>query len=33
MKIDLYGTLKMNDNGEYIIDRTNLTKVLEKNIL
>jgi len=30
MKIDLYGTLKMNDNGEYIIDRTNLTKVLEK---
>lgn len=30
MKIDLYGKLKMNDNGEYIIDRINLTKVLEK---
>ena len=30
MKIDLYGKLKMNDNGEYIIDKTNLTKVLEK---
>lgn len=25
-----YGVLKMNDNGEYIIDKTNLTKVLEK---
>jgi len=30
MKIDLYGKLKMNDNGEYIIDKTNLTKLLEK---
>ena len=30
MMIDLYGKLKMNDNGEYIIDKTNLTKVLEK---
>lgn len=30
MKIDLYGKLKMNDDGEYIIDRINLTKVLEK---
>jgi len=30
MKIDLYGKLKMNDNGEYIIDRINLTKVLKK---
>ena len=30
MKINLYDTLKMNDNGEYIIDRINLTKVLEK---
>jgi hypothetical protein len=30
MKIDLYGKLKMNYNGEYIIDKTNLTKVLEK---
>ena len=30
MKIDLYGKLKMNDSGEYIIDKTNLTKVLEK---
>jgi len=30
MKIDLYGKLKMNDNGEYIIDKTNLTKVLKK---
>jgi hypothetical protein len=30
MRIDLYGKLKMNDNGEYIIDRINLTKVLEK---
>jgi len=30
MKIYLYGTLKMNDNGEYIIDKTNLTKVLKK---
>ncbi len=30
MKIDLYGKLKMNDSGEYIIDRINLTKVLEK---
>lgn len=30
MKIDLYGKLKINDNGEYIIDRINLTKVLEK---
>lgn len=26
----LYGVLKMNDNGEYIIDRINLTKVLKK---
>jgi len=30
MKIELYGKLKMNDNGEYIIDKTNLTKVLKK---
>ena len=30
MTIDLYGKLKMNDNGEYIIDKTNLTKVLKK---
>lgn len=30
MQIVLYGKLKMNDNGEYIIDKTNLTKVLEK---
>jgi hypothetical protein len=30
MKINLYGKLKMNDNGEYIIDKTNLTKVLKK---
>jgi hypothetical protein len=30
MKMDLYGKLKMNDNGEYIIDKTNLTKVLKK---
>jgi len=30
MRIDLYGKLKMNDNGEYIIDRINLTKVLKK---
>jgi hypothetical protein len=30
MRIDLYGKLKMNDSGEYIIDKTNLTKVLEK---
>ncbi len=30
MGIDLYGKLKMNDNGEYIIDKTNLTKVLKK---
>jgi len=30
MKIDLYGKLKMNDSGEYIIDRINLTKVLKK---
>lgn len=30
MKIYLYDKLKMNDNGEYIIDKTNLTKVLEK---
>ncbi len=30
MKIDLYGKLNMNDNGEYIIDRINLTKVLKK---
>jgi len=30
MRIDLYGKLKMNDNGEYIIDKTNLTKVLKK---
>ena len=30
MKIDLCGKLKMNDNGEYIIDKTNLTKVLKK---
>lgn len=30
MKIDLYGKLKMNDNGEYIIDKTNLTKILKK---
>jgi len=30
MKMDLYGKLKMNDNGEYIIDRINLTKVLKK---
>lgn len=30
MMIDLYGKLKMNDSGEYIIDKTNLTKVLEK---
>ena len=30
MKIDLYGKLKMNDSGEYIIDKTNLTKVLKK---
>lgn len=30
MQIDLYGKLKMNDNGEYIIDRTNLIKVLKK---
>lgn len=28
MKIDLYGKLKMNDNGEDIIDRINLTKVV-----
>ena len=30
MRIDLYGKLKMNDSGEYIIDKINLTKVLEK---
>jgi len=30
MKIDLYGKLKMNDNGEYIIGKTNLTKILNK---
>ena len=30
MKMDLYDKLKMNDNGEYIIDRINLTKVLKK---
>jgi len=30
MEIDLYGKLKMNDSGEYIIDKTNLTKVLKK---
>lgn len=30
MKIDLCGKLKINDNGEYIIDKTNLTKVLKK---
>ena len=30
MRIDLYGKLKMNDSGEYIIDKTNLTKVLKK---
>jgi len=30
MKIELYGKLKINDNGEYIIDKTNLTKVLKK---
>ena len=30
MKIDLYGKLKMNDNGEYIINIINLTKVLKK---
>lgn len=30
MKIDLYGKLKMNDSGEYIIDKSNLTKVLKK---
>jgi len=33
MRIDLYGKLKMNDSGEYIIDKTNLTKVLEKYII
>jgi len=33
MRIDLYGKLKMNDNGEYIIDKTNLTKVLKKYII
>ena len=27
---ELYGVLKMNDSGEYIIDKTNLTKVLKK---
>lgn len=30
MQIVLYGKLKMNDNVEYIIDKTNLTKVLKK---
>lgn len=30
MRLDLYGKLIMNDNGEYIIDKINLTKLLNK---
>lgn len=30
MRLDVYGKLTMNDEGEYIIDKINLTKLLNK---